>query len=93
MSTTHAILDVLTTSYDQLTDNNLTCVILLDFQKAFDTVSHTSLLSKLEHYGTGIRGFAHKLMSSFFIWKTTISRPSRYAIRNSHQSIWSAPRQ
>ena len=38
MFTTHAILDVLTTSYDQNNDNNFLCVILLDFQKAFDTV-------------------------------------------------------
>ena len=29
----------------------------------------------------------------FFIWKTTISCPSRYAIRNSPISIWSPPRQ
>ena len=65
MSTTHAILDALTTFHDQINDNNFTCVIVLDFQKAFDTVCHTSLLSKLEHYGTGIGGVAHKLMSSF----------------------------
>ena len=63
MSTTHAILDVLIISYDQINDKNFTCVILLDFQKAFDTVCHTSSLSKLEHYC--IRGVAHKLMSSF----------------------------
>ena len=65
MSITHAILDLLTTSYDQINDNNFTCVILLDFQKAFDTVCNTSLLSKLGHYG--IRGVAHKLMSSFLL--------------------------
>ena len=63
MSTTHAILNVLTTSYDQINDNNFTGVILLNFQKAFDTICHTSLFSKLEHYG--IRGVAYKLMSSF----------------------------
>ena len=64
MSTTHAILDVLITSYDLFNDNNFTCVVtLLDFQKAFDTVCHTSLLSKLEPYV--IRGVAHKLVSSF----------------------------
>ena len=63
MSTTYAILGILTTSYNQINDNNFTCVTLLDFQKAFDTLCHTSLLSKLEHYG--IRGVAHKLKSSF----------------------------
>ena len=48
MLTTHAILEVLTTSYDQINNNKFTCIILLDFQKAFDTVCHTSLLSKLK---------------------------------------------
>ena len=63
MFTTHAILDVLASSFDQINHNNFTCVIVLDFKKAFDTVCHTSLFSKLKHYG--IRGVAHKLMSSF----------------------------
>ena len=54
-------MDVLTTSYDQINDNNFTGIILLHFQKAFDTVCHTSLLSNLEHHG--IRGVVHKLMS------------------------------
>ena len=63
MSTTHAILNVLTASYDQINDNNFICAILLHFQKAFDTVCHTSLLGKLKQYG--IRGIAHKLMNSF----------------------------
>ena len=39
----HAILNLLTTSYDQINDNNFTCVILIDFQKPFDTVFHASL--------------------------------------------------
>ena len=63
MSTTHAILNVLTTSYHQINDNNFTCVILLAFQKAFDTACHTSLLSKLKLYD--IRRVALKLVSSF----------------------------
>ena len=65
MSTTHAVLDVLTTAYDQINDNNYIGLILLDFKKAFDTVCHKTLSSKLEHYG--IRGVAHKLISSFYL--------------------------
>ena len=63
MSTSHAIMDVLTSTYDHIDNNMYTALILLDFKKAFDTVCHTTLLKKLEHYG--IRGVAHKLLHSF----------------------------
>ena len=63
MSTTHAVLDILTTTYDQINNNNYIGLILLDFKKAFDTVCHKTLLSKLEHYG--IRGVTYKLIYSF----------------------------
>ena len=63
MSTTDAVLDVLTSTYDQINDEQYTGLILLDFKKAFDTVCHRKLLHKLEHYG--IRGEALKLLHSF----------------------------
>ena len=44
MSTTHVILDVLTTSYDHINDNNFTFTVLLNFLKAFDTVGNTLLI-------------------------------------------------
>ena len=39
-STTHALLDVITTVYDQINDNDYTSLTLLDFKKAFNTVKY-----------------------------------------------------
>ena len=63
MSTTHAILDVLTNIYDQIDNEQYTGLILLDFKKAFDTVCRRKLLHKLEHYG--VRGEVIKLLHWF----------------------------
>ena len=62
-STSHAILDVVTSTYDNTDNNQYTGMVTLDIIKAFDTVCHKRLLIKLNHYG--IRGTAFKPMQSY----------------------------
>ena len=44
-------------------DGNFACGIFADLQKAFDTVDHGILLSKLGHYGR--RGLANKWFETY----------------------------
>ena len=46
-----------------LDDDNYACGIFVDLHKAFDTVDHNILLSKLCHYG--IRGLTNKWFESY----------------------------
>jgi len=45
-----------------------TDVVILDFSKAFDTVPHTKLLHKLDHYG--IKGPIHSWITAFLTKRT-----------------------
>ena len=49
--------------YDNINSNQYTGLVLLDFKKAFDTISHSVLLHKLQHYG--VRGPSLNLLQSY----------------------------
>ena len=53
-STDHAVLSIIDQVQKAIEARDYSCGIFLDFSKAFDTVNHNFLLSKLEFYG--IRG-------------------------------------
>ena len=57
------IIELTTTLQANLNDSSQTDLIIMDFSKAFDKVSHPKLLAKLDHYG--IRNDALKWISCF----------------------------
>ena len=63
VSTSHALVDVVSSCFDNINDNLFTDLIFLDLTKAFDTVNHEILLHKRDHYG--IRGQANNLLCAF----------------------------
>ena len=63
MSTEQAHLDIQNSILNSLEKKEIPCCIFLDFAKAFDTVNHSILLQKLNHYG--IRGNALSLIESY----------------------------
>ena len=57
-STSYALLNLTEAIMKALDDGNFACGIFADLRKAFDTVDHSILFSKLYHYG--IRGLTNK---------------------------------
>ena len=73
-STEHAILDLKEYLLKNLDKKNVTALLFLDLQKAFDTVSHDILLKKLRHYG--VRGSVYRLFESYLNLKENNSQKS-----------------
>ena len=64
-STNHALLNIVEDICKALDSKSFVCAVCIDLEKAFDTVNHQILLSKLYHYG--IRGVANKWLSSYLL--------------------------
>ena len=62
-STTHATLDFIQTIEDSIEKNEYAIGVFCDLSKAFDTLNHKVLLTKLEHYG--IRGSSLQWFTSY----------------------------
>ena len=62
-SVDHALVSLTESVKNTLDNKRLGCGIFIDLQRAFDTVNHKILLSKLEHYG--IRGCALEWFRSY----------------------------
>ena len=75
------LLETLEEWTDLLDQNFSIDVIYLDFQKAFDTIPHQRLLSKVHAYG--IRGKVYEWIRNFLL-----NRRERVVLNNS-ESTWS----
>ena len=62
-STQHAILDILNKIQSKTDAKLFSCGTFIDLKRAFDTVDHSILLHKLNHYG--VRGIINSWFSSY----------------------------
>ena len=77
-NTTHATLDFLKTVEAALKERELAIGVFCDLSKAFDTLDHEILLSKLDHYG--IRG-------NWLLWiRSYLSNRQQYVDMNGTKS-------
>ena len=79
-STIYAVLDIITSCYDNMAINVYTGLALLHLAKAFDTVNYNILLKKLNHYG--IRGIVKDFLRSYLT-----NRRQIVSINNSNSSL------
>ena len=63
MSTGHSLVEITEEIKESIDNGKFGCGIFIDLKKAFDTVNHKILLTKLEHYG--VRGALLKWFESY----------------------------
>lgn len=83
-STSHALLNIVERIRQSLDEGNFACGVFVDLQKAFDTVDHSILISKLNHYG--IRGIANDWFKSYLL-----NRSQFVSISSSNSTIKTIP--
>ena len=70
-TTQHAVIGIVNILQNNMDLKLFTCGIFLDLKKAFDTVNHSSLLKKLNHYG--IRGIINHWFSSYLLSRSQVT--------------------
>ena len=79
-NTSDAIIEFLDNVYSSLDSKQRTIAVYLDFSKAFDTVNHNILISKLLH--NGVRGVMQRWFESYLT-----NRKQYVSIRNCNSSM------
>jgi hypothetical protein len=82
-STNHALIKITEKIRDALDHGKIAGGVFVDFQKAFDTVNHSILIKKLNHYG--IRGEVGKWFASYLSNRKQFV--SILGFESNHQSI------
>ena len=77
-STSHTLISMTEKIRNTIDNGNYGCGIFIDLKKAFDTVNHSILLRKLDHYG--IRGISLQWSESY------LSNRNQYVSVNGHTS-------
>ena len=87
-STQRAILNIVSSIQMNLDMKMFSCGIFIDLKKAFDTVDHSILLTKLDHYE--IRGIVYNWFSSYLAHRTQTSQVDNH-VSSKRNSVTGVP--